>query len=388
MGWIKSLFVFLLSLSIFCFANGMEASELDSNTIKAAIDITNISNETQTTNIILEGLASDDFDKVTLDKIDSSFSTREKGIREEFKKIESQDLSNVSKSSLDALQSTWSLNQAEIEKGTKQIRELFVETNSDLEALRAQRVNWQATLSVMSTTESPVEMVNNIEGIIKQIDVAETRLNENLSRLVLFETKINELNGLALKVEEAIQKALEDRSKDVFKQNAPVIWRIFLSSSDTLHSDSSSIETNEKDSLAQADTKLVHWSGEKIRLSVEFMESNQETIYLHLFLWFITVMLSMRLGKKDIQMQESDENLTFAARSMFDVRHHLIFSATYISILYATFLYDFIPLLIAEVLVILLLIINVVIHGKRKGQGVIKIALFFGGSIFNRTNEY
>ena len=375
MSWVRKFFVWVTIFGLFPMLSAQEPSELDSNILKSAIDITNISNETQTTNIILESLASDDFDKVILDEIDSSVSARETEIRGEFDKLETQDLSNISKASLDALQSTWSLNKAETEKNAAYIRELFVQTNSDLENLRDQRGNWKATLAVMSTTESPVEMVNNIEAIIAEIDIAETKLNENLSRLVIFETQINDLTQLTLKVEESIEKALEERSKDVFKQNAPVIWNVFWGTNDSVPTDSSVVNSAKIDSVNQVETKWVHWSGEKIRLSMEFVESNQDTIYLHFFLWIITVMLSLRLGKKDIKIEESDRELSFATKSLVDVKKRLFLSATYISILYATFLYEFLPFLITEIIVILLLIINVAIHGKKKGQGVIKIAL-------------
>ncbi len=348
---------------------------LDSSIVKTAIDMSSVSTESQTTNLILDSYAENDYDHRLLKRTDSTFLWKADLINEDFKKIEQQDLSSISKASLDALTSTWNLNLTEIEKGAELVQQLFVQTTDDLESLRNQRVRWQATLTVLNSTESPVEMVNNIDTIIQRIDKAETRLNENLSFLILLEAKVNKLKTLTNKVDSSIKSALEERSKDMFKQNRPVIWKLLFTKSDTLHPDSLELASMPEDSLVDVSTKLVHWSNEKIKFSVEFIESNQNTIYFHVILWILTVMLSLRFGKQELEIKDLGKR-TFAEQSLLDVRHKLILSASYISILYSTLLYEFLPFLILEILVIVLLALNVLIHRTSKGNRVVKIAFF------------
>lgn len=348
---------------------------MDSNIMKSAIDMTNINTESQTTNLIIDGYVEDDFDETFLKNTDATFSAKTESIKQDFEKIKKQDLSNISKASLDALKSTWTLNKSEIEEGGSLVSTLFVQTTTALDVLRIQRVRWSATLTVLNSSEAPIEMVNNIENIIARIDETETHLNGNLSILILLETKVNDLNAVVVIVEESIQNALEERSRDVFKQNAPVIWKLFFMESDSVVKDSTVTATIEADSLSSVSNKLVHWSNEKIKFSLAFIESNQNTIYIHIILWMLTVLLSLRFGRSEFEFKDT-YNLTFAEQSLMDVRHKLILSATYISILYSMFLYDFLPFLILEVLVILLLFMNVMIHRKPKGNGVVNITLF------------
>lgn len=358
---------------------GQEVIGIDSVTQSKAYDLANISTETQTTSIILEPLFENDFDKKDLARVDSTVSAEYDIIKIDFEKVKNHDLSNVSKASLDALQSTWSLYQSEIEKGLEFVRGLFSSTNEDLELLKKQKVRWKATLLVLEASESPEEMVSGIQALFDKIEVAESRLNENLSNLILMETKINELDQMVNKVDIAIQKALEERSKDVFRQNAPVFWKLLFtpidsSGMDTTALDSMELVLSKTDTMDLSSRYIVHWSKEKIKFSTDFVDSNQNTIYFHLLLWVLTLMLSYKFGKVQFDFPSTEE-LSFAQESFLLIKHQLFVSATYVSILYSALLYDFLPSLILEILIVILIMMNVVIHLNNKVKGVWKISV-------------
>ena len=367
--------VFVIAIAFAFSGYSQIDSKVDSTVLKSAIEMGSISTEIQTTNLILNGHFEDDFDKKRLMEIDSTFSIKEEVVKSDYKKIQNGDLNAISKASLDALKSTWSLSQKDVENSAKIIRDLFKETNTDLEIIREQRLKWESTIVVLNSVDTPVEMINGIEEINEKIILVEARLNENLSKLILLETRVNEINNLIFRVQESIQAALEEHSRDVFKQNSPAIWTLLLMGSDTsVVVDSLKEETANLDSLDESQQRMVHWSGEKIRFSFEFIETNQNTIYFHVILWILTVMLSVRFGRINFTFNEAD-TLSFAQKSLLDVRERLVLSATYVSILYTAVLYEFLPFLIMEVLVLSLILLNVLIQYRSQGKEIVKIAL-------------
>lgn len=386
----KSIIQFFLFLTIIFIGGSLLAQDqtpIDSTTQANAINMANISTEIQTTNIILEPHFENDFDKSEIAILDSTIVSGVDQIKKDYEKIGSNELANISKASLDALEATWNLNQTQIEKGLGMVKELFEENNSDLIVLKEQEKKWKATLQVFESEETPEEMLSSIRELIKTVEEAEVRLSENLSNLVLLETKINEVGQFSKKVQDSIKKAQEERSKDVFRQNAPVFWKLLSFKSDSLENDSIAVDEelvfSETDTMDVGSQYFVHWSKEKIKFSNEFVETNQNTIYFHIFLWLLTLVLTYRVGKYEISISETGD-LTFAQEAMFLIRNRLIVAASYISILYASFLYDFLPALILEVLVVILIMMNVLIHFRERKK-VLNISLILSALYISTT---
>lgn len=347
--------------------------KLDSNVASKAIEITRVSTETEATNLKLQLHVESEFNKVDLAELDSAIDAKVAAIAIDFEKFEKQDLSLIGKSSLDGLTSSWILNQTSVNDILGNVRRLFEKTNSDIEFFKAEIEKWNATQALLKVNESPKELTDNVKGLIKRLEKAQSKLNDNLSELVLMEGKINISASIVLDVDKKLSIAIDNRSKDIFIQNAPVIWQLDYSSDTTESAElDSTVVTgieNDKERFS-----LNIFSDEKLKITAEFIDSNQNQIYFHFILWVLTIVISLRIGKHEIKLDHS-ETLTFAQQSMFEVRENIVSVATYISILYAIILYPYLPALLNEILVFLLLLLNVIILRSSKGSSIIKIAI-------------
>ena len=353
--------------------NAQTTIEIDSNIAAKAIEITRVSTETEATNLKLKTHFESDFNKIVLAELDSIIDRKVTVIQNDFENFENQDLSLIGKSSLDGLMSSWLLNQTSVDAIVGEVRRMFKEVNFDIEVFKAEIEKWNATQAILKINESPKELRDNVKSLIKQLKLAESKLNDNLSELVLMEGKINVSAGIILNVDQKLQIAIENRSKDIFIQNSPVLWKLDYSSDTTelAVSDSASLDSlaNEK-----AWFSLNFFSDEKLKITSEFLTTNQNQIYFHIILWIVTIMISLRIGKKEIRLGKSDV-YTFAQDSMLEVRKNLIASGSYISILYAILLYPYLPALLSEIMVFILIVLNVIILRESKGSSIIKIAI-------------
>jgi small-conductance mechanosensitive channel len=347
--------------------------KLDSNIAAKAVDITRVSTETEATNLKLQPHLESDFNKVVLVELDSIIDVKVTAIEDDFENFEKQDLSLIGKSSLDGLMSSWLLNQTSVNAIVGDVRRLFVEVNLNIEVFKNEIEKWNATLEQLKVNESPKELTDNVKALIIQLEKAQNNLNDNLSKLVLMEGKINISSGIILDVNQKLQIALENRSKDIFIQNSPVLWKLDYSSdtNEVAHSDVAKQDSLDNESQGFS---LNFFSEEKLKITAEFVTTNQNQIYFHFILWVLTIILSLRIGKKELKL-DGLELITFAQQSMIEVRKNMIASATYISILYAILLYPYLPALLSEIMVFILIVLNVIVLRASKGSSIIKIAI-------------
>ena len=372
MGLKKLLFVVTLLISVTGFAQAPE--EIDSTTVAIAVDIKNISFEVESTQLILQAHALNEYDHRILDELDSLVNIKSKEILKEFKDFENQPIAGISKSGLDALVSSWNLNKKLVDKGVLQVRELFEKTNNSIETLKTEREKWIATYRVLSQSESPEALILKVTNLIVGIENTEEQLKKNLATLVNVESAIIDVSGVVSAVQVQLKKAGEQRSKDIFVQNSPAIWNIWSDTDTSIVSiplDTNLISKPDHSFFDELFNKMLR---EKVKVSADFFKSHENSIYFHIILWILTVTLTLRYGGK-VELSYSNEKKSFLLQAMDDVQKRLIPSATYISVLYAVIIYDYIPLLITEILVLILIILNVIILHKSKGKKITKVAL-------------
>ena len=375
----------ILSFLISFVSISQKNGSIDSTVTALAVDINNVSFEIESTNLILTAHKNGDYYRSILTDIDSLVRKNGKKLHADYARFEAQEIRGLSKSSLDALISSWNMNKAEVASNTKKVRELFEKTTNSLAVLDSEKEKWSATLKVFEGTESAKELVVKITELIKEIGNVESELNENLSRLIRFETEIVEVSGLITLVEDQLVVANEERSKDVFVQNKPAIWNVIFTPKDSNSVVSDSIDS-QSDTSQVASYSFDHINNEKLAVSLDFLTSHQETIFFFFILWFMTVGISLKYGR-DAVVNGSMESTIFAKKAMMYVHKSLIASASYLSILYVVFLFDYIPLLITEILVILLIILNVIILYEVRGGRILKIAILLGITyIIGQTN--
>lgn len=353
--------------------------EIDSVTASLAVDISKISTQSEASNSLFESLEINDFEANRIAHLDSVVDLRSKKLDEAFENFKNQNLALIGKARLDALISSWNLSKIKVGEDRVKVRVLFEETTFSLDNVKLEVVKWTATLKVLNAKESPNELRLSVKKLVKRSSNTEVKLNEKISKLVLIETKISKSLGIISEVDNQLLIASENRSKDIFNQNAPVIWKIQRPAKDTIVNDSlvtDSIITG-SNSFFDGLMHLDHANDGKINTSIEFIDSNQNTIYFHIILWILTIIICLRLGKNIVGLEE-EENPSFAQNSMFEVRDKLLLSGTYVTILYSAFLYDYIPILISEFVVIALIILNALIQKSTKGANIIKISMFVG----------
>ena len=351
-----------------------EQPSFDSATTALAIDITNVSSQLEITKLFIKGFEDTDYGNAQLIGMDSLINNSSTQLNADFVRFEKEDLSKIGKASLDGLISSWNLAGREVENEVVNVRDKFENTTESSSQIRQEILKWKATYEVLKATDSPVELTTNVKEIIKALNKSEKRFNENLSKLVTMESSVNQLSGLILNVKGQLEIAVEERSKDIFKQNAPVLWKLKFAEDDTLGVDSTFAEEAVSDTNSVGLFELSHLSKDKLNVSLNFINSNQNAIYFHFILWVLTVMLSLKFGKQEIEISEKVKP-TFALQSMVEIKHKLVLTATYVSIFYSLFLYDFIPFLIGEILVLTLILLNVLILKKSRGKQIVSIAI-------------
>ena len=272
-----------------------------------------------------------------------------------------------------------------LKKIRSKVREMFERTTANLETLAKEKEKWQATLQVFASTETPEELIRNIKNLDRGLSQVEEELNENLSKLIRLESEIVEISTLITDVKNKLELANEERSKNIFVQNQPAIWNVIFSSkdADSLDVDSANIEV---DTVMVPSYSVTHVNKEKILVSLDFIKSHEETVFFFFILWALTIALSLKYGRRHI-LDEDIERKTFAKKAMVAVHDSLIASSSYLSILYVVFLFEYIPLLLTEVLILILISLNVYILYKSRGKKILRVAILLAVAyIIGQTN--
>ena len=359
----------MLALSANIFAQ--EVSQLDSTTQSLAIDILNISTELETTRLLVTSFEIHDYDKKTIDRLDSITRERSEKIQAEYERFKKRELGRISKSSLDALLSAWNLQIKTTDKKLQEIRNVAETYSQNIESVNKEASKWGATKQVLIESESPIEIQEKVDASLLALKKAEERCNENLARLINIETKLGEVISIINDIMSDLNVAMEERSRQIFVQNAPVLWNVTIrsDSSDSTAMDTASINLRKKMDFLD---RVGHYTEEKSALSIDFIESHSNTIYLHILLFILTLFLTYRYGNMEFEIEEGGKP-SFAHSAMQEIKHHLFLTATYISILYSVLLYDYMPILITEVLVVTLILINMAILFRTQGITILKI---------------
>ncbi len=374
---LKYLFL-VLAFLVISISGYPQNTQLDSAAKTLIVNLTDIGSELEITITRLKSYEENNYQSQKITTLDSLIDDRFEKLGVELAQLKEINLSRISKTSLNASLAEWEIHRKENQRILGQVRKYFDDFSAEIENVKKDRERWQVTLKDLKSTESPEELHVSIKAALKDLNKADEILKNNLGQLVTSESKLHESEEFILVAIGLLESAFEQRSKDVFTQNSPVIWKVIWNANDSLSEniDMDSNISNDNTMLSETDGRPQFGvlTKEGISQITAFLSSSEQTILIHLFLWIITLIVSFKYGRGS--GREGDEiNNEFANQCVKLVRNHLFITATYLTILFSVFLYDYIPILLSQILVIILMVFNVIILHRSQSHRVMKIAL-------------
>jgi potassium efflux system protein len=214
------------------------------------------------------------------------------------KLTDSISLENEYSPTLKEYQQRWLVHQKKVGDWTEIVTSHTVRLEEAKNKLQGTKEIWDRTYKLAVEEKAPEELINSIRSLTSTINDTEKELAKQINASLSLQTKLSEQNidvGLTLGEIEDLLKEIE---REVFKQNAPRIWKSF---------------STVQDSTA-LQTQFVRIWKSYLRTSEEFLEINKDRIIQDfiLFLFLLLIIYSLRFFSKNIK--EKNETVTLAIK--------------------------------------------------------------------------
>jgi small-conductance mechanosensitive channel len=272
------------------------------------------------------------------------------------KQTDSVDLKNEYSPTLKEYQQRWIALKKKISDWSGVVTSRSEELEAAKKNLLDTKEIWDRTYKFAREEKAPIDLISAIRDLTNAINLKEKELVKEINASLSLQTKLSEQNidvGLTLGEIESLLKEIE---REVFKQNAPRIWKSF-----STVQDSTGLQTQF--------TRI--WES-YLRTSEEFLEINKDRIIQDfiLFLFLLIIIYALRFFSKNIK--QKDETVTLAIKLL----ERPISTSFLVFLLFAVLFYEDAPEIFFSILRILVVfpLLRILTHILKP---MLRIPLFY-----------
>lgn len=357
-------FIFLFVFALFStVVYGAATDSTDAQVVNIATISTSIEQSTRE----LDGYPTQEYYHEDITSEDSIVSHFSADIDKQYTEFLEVALTEIAKTKFESISSNWAKNKTDINKELKRVEKKIEELTLHLVSLEEERKRWKSTLEERKGEETPPVLIQKIREILKRISKLEKQQNKVLTSYIDIETKWNKSAETINAVEKLLEEALTERSKQVFIQNAPAIWHVPSRDSAELANDTLSLISKLKVAIID----------ENAHTTSNFIAENRADFYLHLALILAILIIAYRYSKKPFEPTD-DEN-KFLIETIYLVRERWYYSGIYLGLICSVLFYDYVPVLLVNVLVISCIILMIAIFQAHRDTRFVRVTLVLCG---------
>jgi len=275
--------------------------------------------------------------KTELIQKDSVIEGYKEFIEEEAKEFKGHNPQNLSKYFLENTFRAWSGYKIKLLYWMSLANEQIADIQDNLLELDFDKRVWELTFEKEKSDGDPINLVERVSEIIKEIEDSELQLKKQRLEMVIREEVIGEIVSLTDDIIEDVSQLQKYQRDNLFIANKPVLWKIVFS----------------KEELLPVLPRLKKAWNENAKTVSNF---SKEVNHLYVILIAIVIILMFFLVKRRfarLGRSDSDTNFVIVKRVFFD---HPFSTSIFLVITLFILFYSTIPLILTGLLGILLLI--------------------------------
>lgn len=337
------------------------AAEPDSNVVN--VDLASISTAIEQSALKLQGFKPAEFYEEERHDLDSVANEFTQDVETEFSVLSEAPLADMAKTKFESISSNWAKIKLDYTDELESVQKDIDKLTLNLVTLEAERKKWQLTLEERKDEETPEIILIKIKETLEEISRIEKEQNKALTWFIEIETKWLVVSDIITQAEELLTTAQSERSKQVFVQNAPAIWHVTMRDSVTRAEDTVSI-------MAKLRVSLID---ENAHTTANFFEENKNSVYLHLVMMILLLVVAYRYSRKSFTYPK--DSRSFLIEAIYLVREGWHYAAIYLGIISAMLWYDYIPVLLVNIAVIIAILLMIAIFKAHRDVRFVRVTI-------------